>query len=221
MIVASDFDGTLTAGEMWRGVARYVRDHGRGALLQRFMLLRLPNMLLSRIGIGSRSALRNRFMEQLPQVTAGMSEAEVRDLAVWVVENELWPKRRQPVLDELAAHQRDGKRVIVISGAYQPILETFTAKISAEAIGTPLEFGAGKLTGKLGGVLNVGEAKAARLRATLNGQTLAVAYGDTENDLPMLRLAQTAVAVNPDAALRAAAVAGNWRIIEVAEGRRD
>src|SRR5689334_15928260 len=115
MIIASDFDGTLTTGEMWRGVARYVTDHGRGMKLRMFLLPRLPRMILSRVGVGDALKLRAEFMERLPTVTAGMTQEEVHALAMWVVDNELWPKRRMNVIQELMQHQRDGKRVIVIS----------------------------------------------------------------------------------------------------------
>ena len=213
-VVASDFDGTLTAGEMWRGVARYVTDHGRGMQLRLFLLPKLSRMILTRLGIGDGAALRSQFMEKLPTVTAGYTTAQVRELATWVVDNELWPKRRIQVIEELARHQQDGKRVIVISGAYQPILEQFTKRLNAEAIGTPLEFVDGKLSGRLGGALNVGEAKAERLRAALDGGELDIAYGDTLNDAPMLNMARTAVVVNPDAQMRAMATAKGWRIVE-------
>jgi phosphoserine phosphatase len=213
-IVASDFDGTLTTGEMWRGVARYVREHGRGATLRRFLLARLPRMVMMRLGVGDQVALRSRFMEQLPQVTAGFSTAQVDDLAQWVVEQELWPKRRQPILDELEGYRQQGKRILVVSGAYQPILQAFADRIHAEAIGTPLAFKDGQLTGALAGALNVGAAKAERLRAVIGAEALDVAYGDTQNDIPMLSLAKAAVVVNPDAALRSAALAQGWRVIE-------
>ncbi|MBX3084987.1 MAG: HAD-IB family hydrolase [Anaerolineae bacterium] len=214
MIVASDFDGTLTAGEMWRGVAQYVSEHGRGLRLWLFMLPKLSRRLLTRVGIGDALKLRSAFMEQLPSVTAGFTMDQVRDLAKWVVDNELWPKRRQAVIAELARHQQEGKRVIVISGAYQPILEEFARRINAEAIGTPLEVVDGKLSGRLSGALNVGNAKADRLRDALNGDVLELAYGDTQNDIPMLIMGNSAVAVNPDSGLRALATVKGWRIIE-------
>jgi phosphoserine phosphatase len=171
-------------------------------------------MILSRFGVGDPLKLRAEFMEQLPTVTAGMTAEEVHALAMWVVDNELWPKRRMGVIQELMQHQRDGKRVIVISGAYQPILQVFANKLNAEGIGTPLEFVGDKLSGKLAGDLNVGEAKAARLRAALNGDTLELSYGDSQNDIPMMIMAQSAVAVNPDDGLRALATVKGWRIIE-------
>jgi phosphoserine phosphatase len=219
MIIASDFDGTLTTGEMWRGVAQYVSEHGRRWKLNLFFYPRLPQLLLARAGVGDRRRVQQRFMEKLPGVTAGMSEAEVRDLAAWVVENELWSKRREPVLRELEKYRQQGHRVIVVSGAYQPILEAFTARISCEAIGTPLEYADGKLTGRLAGMLNIGEAKAQRLREAAGDAGVDVAYGDTMNDLPMLKLARTPVVIPADEKLTTLAKAMGWRVLESASSQ--
>lgn len=216
MIIASDFDGTLTTGEMWRGVSAYVSDHGRRTRMNLFLYPRLPRLLLARAGIGDRREVQRKFMHELPRVTAGMTTDEVRDMAQWVVENELWNNRRQSVIAELEQYRQQGHRVIVISGAYQPILEAFTARMGAgyEAIGTPLEFTNDKLSGKLGGALNVGEAKADRLRAAVGDQSIDIAYGDTMNDLPMLKLAKTPIVVKADEELANLAHAMNWRVIE-------
>ena len=40
------------------------------------------------------------------------------------------------------------------------------------------------------------------------------AYGDTDSDVPMLNLAENPVAEYPSAALRKAALANGWRILE-------
>ncbi|MBX3065560.1 MAG: HAD-IB family phosphatase [Anaerolineae bacterium] len=216
MIIASDFDGTLTTGEMWRGVSAYVSDHGRRWKMNMFLYPRLPIFLLTRVGLLDRRRVQQNFMHKLPMVTAGMSTSEVREMAHWVVENELWNNRRQAVLAELEQYRQQGHRVIVISGAYQPILEMFTARMGEgyEAIGTPLEFSDGKLSGKLAGALNVGEAKADRLRAAVGDQGIDIAYGDTMNDLPMLKLAKTPIVVKADEELANLARAMKWRIIE-------
>ncbi len=48
----------------------------------------------------------------------------------------------------------------------------------------------------------------------LAGRPLIVAYGDTRSDIPMLSLAQEAVAVYPDPQLRQVALDRGWRILE-------
>jgi phosphoserine phosphatase len=51
-----------------------------------------------------------------------------------------------------------------------------------------------------------------------HGETLAGSwfYSDSHNDLPLLRLVDHPVAVNPDPALRREAAARAWRVLELA-----
>jgi phosphoserine phosphatase len=61
--------------------------------------------------------------------------------------------------------------------------------------------------------------KVTRLKAWLDGHGRHVgqmsAYSDSHNDLPLLEMADRAVAVDPDPTLRAAALARGWEIISL------
>ena len=109
--------------------------------------------------------------------------------------------------DYLKAH---GRHVIIVSGMFEPILQLFAAKLQVASIGTPIELVDGRLTGEIIGQLNVGPLKVDRLQQM---GRLVAAYGDTVRDIPMLELAETAVAVHPDPKLRQAAEQHGWRII--------
>jgi phosphoserine phosphatase len=94
------------------------------------------------------------------------------------------------------------------------VLDLFASRIGAEAMGTVPEMANGTSTGRpQGGGMNVGQSKVERLQALLGGQELAMAYGDTLADVPMLRLSKQAVAVHPDRALHELAVRSGWRIL--------
>ena len=116
------------------------------------------------------------------------------------------------VVEELIAYQEKGARVIVVSGMFEPILQQFAAKLQVEFMGTAIEVVNGRLTGEIIGQLNVGPPKAEKLQQ-LPGKLVA-AYGDTMRDIPMLELAETAVAVHPDDILKETAVQRGWRILE-------
>jgi len=77
----------------------------------------------------------------------GMPIGEVNAMAEWVVFSELWPKCRADVLRELEKKRLSGNQIVVVSGAYQPIVEAFARKIDAAAIGTQLRYEDGKLQG--------------------------------------------------------------------------
>jgi phosphoserine phosphatase len=92
-----------------------------------------------------------------------------------------------------------------------------------DLIATELETDAERFTGRNRGVLNMREGKVDRLRAWLAAEGMeaealagAVFYSDSANDLPLLRAAGEAVAVDPDPRLRSEAERAGWRILELA-----
>ena len=99
-LVASDLEGTLTTGETWRGVGRYLREAGgwRMALRYRaFFAAHAPAVLLARRGVIDEQALRLRWMRDLAGLLRGYSADDLAHIAEWVVEREFWPAR-QPSL---------------------------------------------------------------------------------------------------------------------------
>jgi HAD superfamily hydrolase (TIGR01490 family) len=92
------------------------------------------------------------------------------------------------------------------------------------ALGTVAEVVDGHYTGRLVGELMHGEAKAEAVRALAEREGLdlarCTAYSDSSNDLPMLTLTGTAVAVNPDTELRAVARSRGWPVKDFRTGRK-
>jgi HAD superfamily phosphoserine phosphatase-like hydrolase len=212
--VASDLEGTLTTGESWRGIGHYVKEHGRVRAYRVFLLARMPRYLATRLGMVDEQRFRDGWMARLAGLLKGMRPAELERIAEWVVEQELWPKRRERVLDELREHREAGRRLVLAAGVYQPILEAFASRIGAEAVGTPLEYSSGRTTGRLIGAVNTGEAKAERLAERVGAAGVVTAFGDTLADLRMLEMSEEPVAVAPDPRLREEAVKRGWRILE-------
>ncbi|HSH14222.1 MAG TPA: haloacid dehalogenase-like hydrolase, partial [Desulfurivibrionaceae bacterium] len=139
------------------------------------------------------------------------------EAAEWMVDRALWPGRRRAVLDELAEHQRRGRRVLVVTGLFEPYLAAFMARLPGyEALGTPMIFEDGRVTGRLAGPFNIGRRKAASLGPFTRDGQIHAAYGDTFDDRHMLALSQEPVAVWPDARLRRLAQSRDWRVLEAA-----
>ncbi len=208
-----DVEGTLTTGETWRGVGRWLERAGRGAAYRRFFLAHLPGALLARVGLINKRRYQNRWMRDLAGLFAGMTASGVGEMALWVVENELWPNLRGDVVAELRAGLEAGARVLLASGTYQPVLEAFARSLDpeVEALGTPLMCPNGVCPPRPAGEINVGPLKARRVREYLGGAP-ARAYGDTISDRYLLELARDAVAVYPDRRLYKLARARGWRV---------
>ena len=214
-VVAVDLEGTLTAGSAWRGMQGFLIENGREVEAKRFIYRRLPEYYWRRItGRGMRE-FKNRWILQLLQFFRGYDETQFHDMTVWAVEHELWPQRRLSVLRELAQHQKQGRRVIVVTGLFEPYVATLIAKIpGVEAIGTPMIFEDGIVTGKLATPFNIGPRKVEALAPLMREGKILSAYGDTFPDRFMLAASTIPVAVSPDKALRRMAQDEGWRILQ-------
>ncbi len=213
-IVASDVEGTLTTGETWRALGRYYQQHEQRSAYRRFFMARMPNFALMKLGVVDEQRYKTRWIEDLAQFFVGMNKGELAQVAAWVVEHELWPKRRLDVVAALKRHRQAGETLVLASGVYQPVLEALAARLGAVAVGTPLEMDVdGIATGRLVGEVNTGAVKVERLTSWLGKRTLSAAYGDTEADVPMLARAREAVAVYPNIQLAEVAQARGWRVL--------
>ncbi len=221
MAVAADLEGTLTTGQTWRALGAYLVSHGRGGAYRGMFLRNLPGALLARSGVIALEPFRERWLERMVALFAGTPVEEFEEVAAWVVDEVLWPQRRPEVVAAMRVHQAAGEQVVLVSGAFQPVVEAFARRLQREtgsdlplALGTPLRSHDGRLEGGLAAPLNIGERKARRLHDTLGDERLYAAYGDSGDDVPMLLLSDRPVAVYPDAVLRRTAGDLGWSVFE-------
>jgi phosphoserine phosphatase len=213
--VAVDLEGTLTAGSAWRGMYNYLLAHNKGSGVRGFYYGRLPEYFARRLTGRDMREFKNRWIHDLLRLFSGYSEEEFQEMATWAVENELWPKRRHDVLAELEQHRQNGRRIIVVTGLYEPYVAALVARLPGfEAIGTPIVIEDGRLTGELATPFNVGKRKVEKLQPFMSGGKIFGAYGDTAADRFMLAVSHQPVAVHPDKALRRLAQTEGWRILE-------
>ncbi len=122
-------------------------------------------------------------------------------------------------------HLHAGQRVWLVTATPVELAQLIARRLGLTgALGTVAETRDGVYTGRLVGDLLHGPAKAAAVRglAAREGLNLkrCTAYSDSINDLPMLSVVGTAVAINPDSALRATARRRGWRIRDFRTGRK-
>lgn len=214
--VAFDMEGTLSAGVTWQGLRDYLLADGREAEFKAFYRPRMLKMPLYALGLVNKQRFREDWIRGIFRLFAGQSREQFEEVSAWVVEHELWPKRRRSVLAELQGHLDAGRRVVVISGLIEPMLRLFVNRIGCEAIGTPLDYDQnGRFTGETKGPFITGPQKVAQL-APFKGPEgkIEAAYGDTGADIPMLAMSRLPTAVAPDRRLRRVATANGWRILE-------
>ena len=219
-VIVSDMDGTLTTAETWRGVLAWVLQHRPSAAARRFVSVRLPLVLLAKLGVISKERFRARWLSDQATLLRGASADELAAMGEWVVEHHLWPARRAAGINAVAvalsaARTADpSTQLLLATGGYQQVGDAFARRIGAvAALGTPLELMEGRATGRLAAATQSGEQKAAAVRVRAAGGQILVAFGDTAADTPLLSMAQRAVAVAPDKQLRKEALRRGWEIV--------
>ncbi|PFX02915.1 putative hydrolase [Nocardia farcinica] len=156
---------------------------------------------------------------------AGRSTAELAALGEEIydeiIADKIWPGTRALAQMHLDA----GQQVWLVTATPVELAQVIAKRLGLTgALGTVAESVDGKFTGRLvGDILHgLGKAHAVRALAIREGLNLkrCTAYSDSHNDVPMLSLVGTAVAINPDADLREVAKNRGWEIRDFRTGRK-
>jgi len=124
-------------------------------------------------------------------------------------------------------HKEAGDQVVIVTATNEfvtrPIAQAFgvTELIAVELERDQSAGGTGWITGEIRGVPSAREGKVTRVEQWLAERKIAWSdvqstfYTDSINDLTLMEKVTHPVATNPDAALRAIALARGWRILEL------
>lgn len=127
-------------------------------------------------------------------------------------------RRAYPGTNQLAQlHVAAGQQVWLVTATPVQLAQVLAKRFGfTGALGTVPEVKDGKFTGRLlGDILHgPGKTHAVAALATIEGLDLerCTAYSDSVNDVPMLSMVGTAVAINPDSKLRDVAEDNGWLI---------
>ncbi len=163
--------------------------------------------------------------EEALSFVAGRSVAQIVALGEEIYD-ELMADKIYPGTRELAQRHLDaGQRVWLVTATPVELAQIIGRRLGLTgALGTVAATEDGIYTGRLVGELLHGKAKAAAVRALAAREGLdlrrCTAYSDSVNDVPMLSVVGTAVAVNPDGQLRDVAKRRHWQIHDYRSGRK-
>jgi phosphoserine phosphatase len=211
MIVVSDMMGTLTTGSPFLGLVDWVKHNQSKLRANWYIATIMPSYLLAKNGLIDWQAWGQKLMIDSLGYIRNADEETVKQAAEWLVEQNLWAKRREDVVARLIQHREQGAKVYIASSVVEPFIEPFAQRIGAETIGTPTEIVNGKL--QMTGGLVANEGKIEQVLSRLGVDKVDVAYGDTILDVPMLEKADHPVAVYPEAKLKVIAQERGWEII--------
>lgn len=211
MIVVSDMMGTLTTGSPFLGLVDWVKHNQSKLRANWYMASITPSYLLAKRGLIDWQAWGQKLMIDSLAYIKDATPEKVSHASEWVVEHDLWKKRREDVIARLVDHREKGARVYIASSVVEPFIEPFAKRIGAETIGTPVKLMNGRL--QMVGGLVANEKKIEQVLSRLGVDRVDVAYGDTILDVPLLEHADHPVAVYPDGKLKKIAQERGWEII--------
>lgn len=120
----------------------------------------------------------------------------------------------------LARHRAKGDRLLIITATNRFITGPIAERLGVDdLIAVEPEIEAGHYTGRVVGTPSFREGKVERLDAWLAEEDVTLDgawfYSDSHNDLPLLERVDHPVAVDPNDALREAAMQRGWRILSL------
>lgn len=170
-----------------------------------------------RVG-GSESATdMAKGREQALDFIKGRDVDELVALCEEIVDENI-PDKIWPETSELAAmHLAAGHQVWLVTSTPVQLAQIIARRYGMTgALGTVAEVKDGKFTGRLVGDILHGPGKSHAVAALSTIENLdlerCTAYSDSINDIPMLSMVGTAVAINPDRALRSEAKKRGWEV---------
>jgi HAD superfamily hydrolase (TIGR01490 family) len=133
------------------------------------------------------------------------------------------PAVKPAAIELVAQHQDAGDHVMIVTATNEfvtrPIANAFgVTELIAVELARDAE---GWITGEIAGTPSFKEGKVTRVAQWLTAKGLRWSdvhitfYSDSVNDLPLLEMAQTPVATNPDARLRQLATDRGWRTLQL------
>lgn len=178
-----DFDGTLCAGNTLHLLMRHLLAERRG----------VPGLLTWSLLRKLRLAGTRRFKEGVLAALRGMPKDEVARLGQDIYAARVRPELHASGLRELQGLRAQGYRVIVVTGAFDFMVEPFCREHGVEdLLCCRVELRDGRCTGRIDGPEMLGADKVPALRAHLRDVAVdwagSRAYTDHVSDQPMLDL---------------------------------
>jgi len=149
----------------------------------------------------------------------GMEEEQYKSFSLEIAEQELIPRIRPSMLDEIQFHKENQGNIVLLSAALNYTCDPIAKHLGIDGvICSRLESVDGIFTGKSFGRLNFGDEKLIRMKAYCEQLGCRAEddyyYADAISDAFVLEKVGHPVCVEPDLKLRRLAKSKGWRIIE-------
>jgi len=217
-----DFDGTLTVGHLFTGIARHHREFKVNRFyLYLYLIIHLPMHMATKARLCSEEKNRLKWSEDLSILFRGFSQEDANEAFNWLMDGYFMPLMRPDIVTILKEHKASGDTVVLLSRMFTQFLKVAAERLGADyAVGTQLEIKDNIYTGSIIKPSCFGENKAKLLKDFINQKNWEVDfdkslfYADSKYDLSAFRLVGNPIATYPDKELYQIAVCNKWRIID-------
>lgn len=213
-----DFDGTLYPEETFSLMMKHLKTHPvHNHKYRRFITKILPVYVAYKLKLYPEQRMKEYSMRSYISAFRKTPEVEIQQFFSQIG-HQMSQQLSAPVLQRLEQHSKDGYYIMLVSGAFEPLLYAVTKDLDFNCIiGTSIPF-KNKEIDKHTPVIHIhGERKTANIHAQLANDEIdwenSYAYGDSYSDLNVLELVGNPVAVKPEPRLLQVATERNWEIL--------
>jgi HAD superfamily hydrolase (TIGR01490 family) len=166
----------------------------------------------------------NEFLKFSLKPLADNSPDQLYEWRTQFIMDIITPILLKPAVELLEKHRKQGHTLLIITATNRFVTEPIAHLYGiTQLLATTPEMIDGYYTGQIEGIPCFREGKVKQLEAWLKTANDSLEdswfYSDSHNDLPLLRLVDHPVAVDPDDSLRAHAEHVGWPIISLREGK--
>ena len=182
-----DFDGTITTRDTY---TKFVFSSTKSVRLVIGVFLLFPAIILYKARLLSAPKIRPLISRV---AFTGVSEKQLDASAELFVSGYLSSVIRSDMLQKIAEHKENGDHVVIVSASISPYLKIWCKRHEVDLICSELEVRNGRFTGAYlnGDCSNERKVERIKERIDLSLYSEIFAYGDSEEDYPMLNLANT------------------------------
>jgi len=212
-----DFDGTIYKNETFPLMMDHLKTHPTLKVFSKFYRSILPIYIAYKIKLYPEAKMKAQMMKRYLHALLELDENELNVFFADIAEK-MHDDYHESVVQSLQDHKENGFNIMVVSGAYIPLLKSALKGLPVdEIIGTEIPF----VNGKIDRSVNIYHVQAERKKLSIEESLRdfdvdwenSYAYGDSFSDLPVLEMVGHPVAVAPDEKLKHLANERQWKVI--------
>lgn len=148
----------------------------------------------------------NEFVKFAVKPLVGLPKEKLNEILSTTVRDKIIPLVKPGALRQIDFHNKRGDRIVIVTSTMDYLVEHVANQLNiSDYIAAPMEKINGVLSGAQCGTVPFQHDKVVRIKSFLEDNKLSLddsyAYGDTINDLPMIKICQHKFAVDPNEVL--------------------